>query len=170
MKVRDAITTGISHLAQNRLRAGLSILGILIGVASVLCMMAIGDGAKQLVADQVDKLGGANQFQFTTRYSITRRGRRVRTKERFNLGDAHAIEAVCPGVLYVLPKNERYRMLVTNHQGRETRAFLEGVTADYATGMRWHIQEGRFLTENDTEHRLPIGVERALQHISLLLC
>ena len=70
MKVRDAITTGISHLAQNRLRAGLSILGILIGVASVLCMMAIGDGAKQLVADQVDKLGGANQFQFTTRYSI----------------------------------------------------------------------------------------------------
>jgi len=80
MKCRDAITTGISHLAQNALRAGLSILGILIGIASVLCMMAIGDGAKLLVADQVDKLGGANQFQFTTRYSITRRSRWVRTK------------------------------------------------------------------------------------------
>ncbi|MYB93324.1 ABC transporter permease [Candidatus Poribacteria bacterium] len=158
MKRRDAITIGILHLAQNGLRAGLSILGILIGIASVLCMMAIGDGAKLLVADQVDKLGGANQFQFTTRYSITRRGRWVRTKERFNLGDAHAIEAACPGVLYVLPKNERYRMLITNRQGRETRAFLEGVTADYATGMQWHIQEGRFLTENDIDHALQVCV------------
>jgi putative ABC transport system permease protein len=158
MKCRDAIVAGIVHLTQNRLRAGLSILGIFIGIASVLCMMAIGDGAKLLVADQVDKLGGANQFQFTTRYSITRRGRWVRTKERFNLGDAHAIEVVCPGVLYVLPKNERYQMLVTNRQGRETRAFLEGVTANYATGMRWHIQEGRFLTENDTDHALQVCV------------
>ena len=158
MKPRDAIVSGIAHLAENKLRAGLSILGILIGIASVLCMMAIGDGAKLLVADQVDKLGGANQFQFTTRYSIIRRGRRVRTKERFNLGDAHAIEAVCPGVLYVLPKNERYRMLVTSRQGRETRAFLEGVTANYATGMRWHIQAGRFLTENDIDHALQVCV------------
>ena len=158
MKRRDAITIGISHLAQNRLRAGLSILGTLVGIASVLCMMAIGDGAKQLVADEVDKLGGANQFQFTTRYSIIRRGHRVRTKERFNLGDARAIEAVCPGVLYVLPKNERYQMLVTNRQGRETHAFLEGVTADYAIGMRWHIQEGRFLTENDIDHALQVCV------------
>ncbi len=158
MKPRDATVSGIVHLTQNKLRAGLSILGILIGVTSVLCMMAIGDGAKLLVADQVDKLGGANQFQFTTRYSIIRGGRRVRTKERFNLGDAHAIEAVCPGVLYVLPKNERYRMLVTSRQGRETRAFLEGVTANYATGMRWHIQAGRFLTENDTDHALQVCV------------
>ena len=158
MKPRDATVSGIVHLTQNKLRAGLSILGILIGVTSVLCMMAIGDGAKLLVADQVDKLGGANQFQFTTRYSIIRGGRRVRTKERFNLGDAHAIEAVCPGVLYVLPKNERYRMLVTSRQGRETRAFLEGVTANYATGMRWHIQAGRFLTENDIDHALQVCV------------
>ena len=158
MKFSDAIAAGMRHIQENRLRAGLSIFGILIGIASVLCMMAIGDGAKLLVADQVDKLGGANQFQFTTRYSIIRQGRRVRTKERFNLGDAHAIEAVCPGVLYVLPKNERYRMLVTSRQERETRAFLEGVTANYATGMRWHIQAGRFLTENDIDHALQVCV------------
>ena len=62
MKFSDATATGMRHIQENRLRAGLSILGILIGIASVLCMMAIGDGAKLLVADQVDKLGGANQF------------------------------------------------------------------------------------------------------------
>ncbi len=158
MKLRDAIAAGTSHLSQNRLRAGLSILGIFIGIASVLCMMAIGDGAKLFVVAEVDKLGGENQFQFTTRYAIFRRGRRVRTKERFNLGDAHAIEAACPGVLYVLPKNERYRMRVTSRHGSETRAFLEGVTADYAAGMRWELLEGRFLTENDTAHALQVCV------------
>ena len=50
MKVQDAIATGIRHIQENRLRAGLSILGIFIGIASVLCMMAIGDGAKQIIA------------------------------------------------------------------------------------------------------------------------
>ena len=63
MKRRDAIVTGILHLSQNRLRAGLSILGVLIGIASVLCMMAIGDGAKLLIAKDLEKLGGTNQVQ-----------------------------------------------------------------------------------------------------------
>ena len=49
MKFRDAIASGVTHILQNRLRAALSILSILIGVASVLCMIAIGDGAKQII-------------------------------------------------------------------------------------------------------------------------
>ena len=47
MKLRDIITAGVKPLAQNRLRAGLSILGIFIGIAGVLCMIAIGDGGKR---------------------------------------------------------------------------------------------------------------------------
>ena len=66
MKLYDAITAGITHLFQNWLRAGLSILGIFIGVASVLCMIAIGDGAKLIIADDLEKLGGANQVKFRT--------------------------------------------------------------------------------------------------------
>ena len=64
MKSHDAVAAGIVHLSQNRLRAGLSILGILIGIASVLCMMAIGDGAKKLITEDIEKLGGANQVRF----------------------------------------------------------------------------------------------------------
>ena len=152
MKLRDAFAAGFAHLSQNRLRAGLSILGILIGIASVLCMMAIGDGAQKIIADDIDTLGGANQFQFVTRTAIYRNGRFVRrTRERLNIGDARAIEAECPDVLFVLPKNERYRVLFTSSQGGEARAILEGVTADYARGMRWNAQEGRFLSEGDVD-------------------
>ena len=115
MKLRDAIAAGVAHLAQNRLRAGLSILGIFIGIASVLCMMAIGDGAKLLIAQDIEKLGGANQVRLWTLSHIWRNRRFVRrTTERYTLEDVHAIEAECPKVLFVLPKNEGYRPLITS--------------------------------------------------------
>jgi putative ABC transport system permease protein len=152
MKFRDAITAGIAHLVQNKLRAGLSILGIFIGIASVLCMIAIGDGAELLIAQDIDTLGGANQVQFWTRTSIWKRRRLVRrTTERYTLEDALAIEAECPNVLYVLPKHEGYTTFVTTRNGNQARPLLEGVTADYAHGMRWKLQSGRFLSEGDIE-------------------
>ncbi len=150
MKRRDAVAAGILHLSQNRLRAGLSILGIFIGIASVLCMMAIGDGAKLLITKDLEKLGGTNQVQLWTRSTIWQRGRLVRTTERYTFEDAHAIEAECPNVLFALPKNERFRpRLVSSQYGSQPSPHLEGVTADYALGMHWEIQEGRFLSESD---------------------
>lgn len=166
MKLHDAITTGISHLAQNRLRAGLSILGIFIGIASVLCMMAIGDGAKLLIAKDIEKLGGANQIRFRTRYSIWRRGRLVRlTTERYTLEDIQAIEAECPDVLFVLPKNGRYQGTITSKHGGQARTFVEGVTADYAVGMNWEVQQGRFFSEEDIDTAAQVcvlGAEAAM--------
>ena len=159
MKRRDAIVAGILHLSQNRLRAGLSILGILIGIASVLCMMAIGDGAKLLIARDLEKLGGVNQVQLWTRSTVWKRGRLVRTTERYTLEDAKAIEAGCPNVLFVLPKNERFRPhLVSSQYGSQPSPHFEGVTADYALGMHWEIQEGRFLSENDIENATQVCV------------
>ncbi|RKU13103.1 hypothetical protein C6503_16265 [Candidatus Poribacteria bacterium] len=152
MKLRDAITAGIAHLARNKLRAGLSILGIFIGIASVLCMIAIGDGAKLIIAQDIEKLGGTNQVQFWTRTSIWKHRRFVRrTTERYTLEDARAIEAECPNVLFVLPKHEGYETFVTSRDGRQARPLLEGVTADYAIGMHWDLHTGRFLSEGDIE-------------------
>ena len=159
MKIRDAVAAGILHLSQNRLRAGLSILGVFIGIASVLCMMAVGDGAKLLITKDLEKLGGTNQVQLWTRSTIWKRGRLVRTTERYTLEDAKAIEAECPNVLFVLPKNERFRPhLVSSQYGSQPSPHLEGVTADYALGMRWEIQEGRFLSENDVENATQVCV------------
>ncbi len=159
MKLLDAISSGIAHLAQNPLRSGLSILGIFIGIASVLCMIAIGDGAKRLIAQDIETLGGANQVQFWTRSHIWKRNRIVRrTTERYTLEDAYAIEAECPNVLYVLPKHEGYTNLVTSRNGNQSRPLLEGVTADYARGMYWELDSGRFLTEGDIENAKQVCV------------
>ncbi|MDE0469643.1 MAG: ABC transporter permease [Candidatus Poribacteria bacterium] len=159
MKFRDAVIAGITHLAQNKLRAGLSILGIFIGITSVLCMMAVGDGAKLIIAQDIEKLGGANQLRLWTRSYIWRNRRFVRrTTERYTIEDVHAIEAECPRVLFVLPKNERWRPLVTSAGGSQARPNLEGVTPDYARGLHWEVQTGRFLSENDIEEATQVCV------------
>ena len=159
MKLRDAIAAGIAHLAQNRLRAGLSILGIFIGIASVLCMMAIGDGAKLIIAQDLEKLGGANQVRLWTRTYIWRNRRFIRrTTERYTLEDVHAIEAECPKVQFVLPKNEGYRPLVTSPDGRQARPDIEGVTPDYARGLHWEVRAGRFFSEEDLENAKQVCV------------
>ena len=154
MKIYEAIVAGVYHLQQNRMRAGLSILGIFIGVASVLCMMAIGDGAKKIIADNIKRLGGENHVQFATRTAFYQRGRILRrTSERYTVSDALAIEASCPGVTAVLPRNLAVNVFVT-YQGREFRPQVEGTTPDYEDLMSWKIQEGRFISENDVEHAL----------------
>ncbi len=158
MRLQDAIAAGIAHLAQNRLRAGLSILGIFIGIASVLCMMAIGDGGKKIIADGLETLGGIDQVQFRNHYGVFRRGRWHRITERLKLEDALAIEAEVPNIRYVLPKNESYRILITSPDGRQARPVLEGVTADYARGMHWNVQEGRFISESDVTQALQVCV------------
>ena len=151
MKLRDMIAAGVKPVAQNRLRAGLSILGIFIGIAGVLCMIAIGEGAKKIIAEDIEKLGGSNQFTLWTRMSTFKRGRPRPTTERYTIEDAYAIEAECPEVLYVLPNHENYEILVTSRDGRQTRALLEASNENYARGMGWELQAGRFLTENDIE-------------------
>ena len=114
-------------------------------------MVAIGDGAKKIIAEDIEKLGGSNQFTLWTRRSTFKRGRPRRTTERYTIEDASAIEAKCPEVLYVLPNHENYEILVTSRDGGQTRALLEASTEDYALGMGWELQAGRFLTENDIE-------------------
>ena len=158
MKLRDAIAAGVAHLAQNRLRAGLSILGIFIGIASVLCMMAIGDGAKKIISDGIETLGGIDQVQLRNNYGVYRRGRWHPITERLKLDDALAIEAEVPNIRFVLPKNERYRILITAQDGKQARPILEGVTADYARGMHWSVQEGRFISESDVTQALQVCI------------
>ena len=152
MKWHDIFTTAITNLAQNRFRVALSILGIFIGVASVLCMIAIGNGGEKIIADDLERLGGANHIRFLTRTAIYRHGRRHATTERYTLADAYAIESECSDVSGVLPLNYSTRVLATSHDGGETRhATLEGTTADYAFLMGWSLREGRFLSENDID-------------------
>ena len=161
MHITEGISVGISAIRSNKLRSLLTMLGIIIGVASVLAMIAIGDGAKEIVVQDAQKLGGANQvIMYRMSYRrVNNRWVRNRSSEYLKYGDVVAIEAECPSVKTVTPQKWNWGgVLIQAQGGTETRAGWNGVDATYKTAMDWNLKEGRFITDEDVENAAKICV------------
>ena len=161
MRIFEGISVGISAIRSNKMRSLLTMLGIIIGVASVLAMIAIGDGAKEIVRQDVQKLGGANQFfVLRSRHKrVNNRLVRIRHNEYLKYGDVLAIEAECPSVSAATPQIWNWGgVLIQASGGTETRAGWNGVDANYTTIMDWNVKEGRFITDEDIRNASRICV------------
>lgn len=161
MRIIEAIAVGITAIRSNKMRSLLTMLGIIIGVASVLAMISIGDGAKEIVLRDAQKLGGANQFTiYRTWYKrVGTQWVRIRSNEYMKYDDVLAIEAGCPSVKAVTPRIPEWRgALIEAAGGAQTRAGYNGVDATYHTSMDWDIQEGRFITDEDVENASTVCV------------
>ena len=161
MRLFEGLSIGISAIRANKMRSLLTMLGIIIGVAAVLAMIAIGDGAKVIVMKDAQKLGGANQFtMYRTWYKqVNGRWTRVRSNEYMEYEDVLAIEAECPSVSAVTPRIPEWRgSLIQAADGSETRAGYNGVDATYKIAMDWDLQEGRFISDEDVQNATKICV------------
>ncbi len=168
MRIFEGLSVGILAIRSNKLRSLLTMLGIIIGVASVLAMISIGDGAKEIVLQDAQKLGGVNQFTMY-RSSYRRVGSRWmpnRSNEYFKYEDVLAIEAECPSVKVVVPRIPEWRgVQIQSKDGAETRSGYNGVNSSFSEAMDWRIQEGRFISDEDIENKAKVcvlGTEVAL--------
>lgn len=134
----------ITSLHANLFRTLLTLLGIIIGVAAVVSMMAIGDGGKQQVLDRISAMG-TNLLQISTG------GRNIRSSgdiATLSMADAEAISAV-PGVDLVAPERESrstFRQGAYDYSGR-----IRGVTPAYFPMRDWHLSQGVFIEEADIQ-------------------
>jgi len=139
-------------MLQETLRSTLTILGIVIGVAAVLAMLAIGDGAKHIVMQEFEKYGS----HFTvSRSPWIWRGERVfpnRSGEYLKYEDVLAIEAECPAVECVIPSIAD-EVLAQAEGGATKWTEYDGVNAYFPIGMKWEIQQGRFFSEDEFNNR-----------------
>ena len=161
MRVVEAISISIAALRSNKLRSLLTMLGIIIGVASVLAMIAIGDGAQEIVRQDIQKLGGANQFIiYQQRFKrVNNRWVRSRSSEYLKYEDVLAMEAECPSLKAVAPQVWNWSgVLIQAPGGAETRAGWNGVDANYKNAMEWDLKEGRFITDEDVENGAKVCV------------
>ena len=141
MTLLQAILEAFESLAGNKLRAGLTILGIVIGVGAVIAMLSIGRGAEASITGSVQGIG-------TNLLFIFRGGdESVRNPEPLTLGDADAIAEpfAAPSVANVSP------ILQGNLEvtfGREsTNTAVVGVVSNYATVRNYQVTEGEFINE-----------------------
>ena len=161
MRLIEGISIGISAIRSNKMRSLLTMLGIIIGIAAVLAMIAIGDGAKQIVIEDAQKMGGATRITlYQTSYKReNNRWVRIRSNEYMEYEDVLAIEAECPSVSAVTPRIADWRgVLFQGPGGTEARAGYNGVNATFTTAMDWNLKDGRFITDEDVQNATKICV------------
>ena len=161
MRLIEGISIGLAAIRANKMRSLLTMLGIIIGIAAVLAMIAIGDGAKEIVIQDVQKLGGATRITlYHTSYKReNNRWVRIRSNEYMDYNDVLAIEAECPSVSAVTPRLSDWRgVLFQASHGTEAYAGYNGVDATYTTAMGWDVKDGRFITDEDVENAARICV------------
>lgn len=161
MRLSDGISVGIKAIYSNKLRSLLTMFGIIIGIAAVIAMIAIGDGAKEIILRDLQKIGGINQFTLYRTTSKWVNGRRVpiRSGEHFNYGDVLAIEAECPSVKVVTPRIPNWTgVLIQAPSGANTRGGYNGVNATYTAAMDWNLREGRFISDQDVDNATKVVV------------
>ncbi len=132
-------------LGKNKLRAGLTVLGVVIGIAAVTTMVSLGQSASQLVQSQFEALG-TNVIIVVP--EARRRSGIMQTEVTLTARDSSAIAKECPSVLASSPiigANAQVIYGSSNYSPRE----LYGVNSDYLIVRNWPMHSGEFFSERD---------------------
>ena len=134
----------------NALRSALAMLGIIIGIAAVIAMAAIGYGAQKQVTDRIRSLG--TNVALVSPGSISANGVRSSVGSRVSLteDDAHAIAAQLPEVVVAAPALMGTGHLIYGSQNWAT--IVGGVTPDYLVARDWFVGKGRAFTTDDVDN------------------
>ena len=165
MTILDAVMTSVKELLSNPLRSSLTLLGLIIGVSSVIIMVAVGQGAQAGVKAQIIGLGSDLTFVRPAVSNNQQTGARGQAGSGLTLlaSDADAIkEASLRGVVGVVPQLNLNAQAIagSNNQGVE----IIGTTADYAPVRNLEPDYGRFINTQDVEQKslsIVLGAEVA---------
>lgn len=154
MDIFDSLKMAGATLAANKLRSGLTMLGIVIGNASVIAMIGIGQGAQQLAAQQFAALSpntifvvpGSRKAQQST----------IELPKTLVLEDAQAIAQQVPTVKNIAPEINRRQL--ASYRNQNTTALLIGTTPQYLSVRNFNVAVGRFLNEIDIERNRRVAV------------
>src|SRR6266540_89594 len=143
-------------LARNKLRAFLTMLGIIIGVGAVIAMVAIGEGAKSTIRAQIASLG--------TNVLIVLPGSNSQGGVRFGTGnvntlvdaDARAMVQELRSVSFASPVLRRPEQVIAGNLNWGTLA--QGVAPEFQQIRDWQVAEGRFLHEGDMDSAAKVAV------------
>ncbi len=145
MKITNSIKIATTSLLANKMRSSLTMLGIIIGNASVIAMIGIGQAAQKLASDQFESLG-ANVL-FVVPGSRESRRTTFDIPKTLVLDDAKAIAEQVPSVSEVAPQINS-RLLVT-YGNRNNNASIIGTTPSFLAVRNFDLKQGRFIDESD---------------------
>lgn len=128
----------------NKMRSFLTMLGIIIGIAAVIAMMAVGSGASYVISEQIASIG--SNILLVLPGSVTSGGIRTGSGgvQTLTYDDSRAIQAECPAVLLAAPTVRGSGQVVYGNQNWST--LLMGATPELFVIREWPVVAGRTIT------------------------
>lgn len=156
MLFRESIFIALTALCSNKLRSVLTMLGIIIGVAAVIIMIAIGMGVKKNVTDSIASLG--SNMLIVTPGSTNSRGVRsaAGSGQKLKLDDATAIKKKIKNIDYVAPTVNSAYQIVNGNENWNTSVY--GVTPEYLNIRSLIVTSGSFISQTDLDSRNRVAV------------
>ncbi len=143
------IRVAFRALQRNKMRAALTMLGIIIGVSAVVAMVSIGQGAQAAVAAQIDSIGTNLLFVSAGAQNVggVRSGTGDSGTNTLTVEDLEAIKREVPSVSMVTPAVNARGQLVAGNMNWNTS--IQGVSEQYPEVRKWTVQSGEFFGESD---------------------
>ncbi len=144
---RMALVAAGRALARNKMRSALTMLGVFIGVAALIAMVAIGQGANAAVKEQIESLG--TNLLIVVPGASTSSGVRggYGSASTLTVTDADAIAEDCPAVADVAYQNRQSAQVQFGNKNWSTT--VQGVSPSYFSIRNWPVENGRSMTDDD---------------------
>jgi putative ABC transport system permease protein len=152
----QTVFVALRALRRNKLRSGLTALGIIIGVGSVVAMVAVGNGARARIETQVASLGQnlLNVFAGSSRTGGVNSG--LGSASALTLADAEAIRKEVPDVAAISPEVSTSAQAIAN--GRNWFTTVAGESPDYLAIRDWKLASGSMFTDRDVRSAAKVAV------------
>ncbi|HEY1948957.1 MAG TPA: ABC transporter permease [Bryobacteraceae bacterium] len=154
--VISSLRIGYRALLTNKVRAALTMLGVVIGVAAVIATVAVGTGATMRIQQQIASLG--SNLIIIIPGSLTTSGIRLGSGNALTLteDDARAIVTQCPAVALTAPMVRGGEQIIAGNNNWATS--VQGVTPDYLTARDLSMERGGSFTPQDVESAAKVAV------------
>lgn len=146
MKFTSIIKMAFFSILSNKIRSLLTMLGIIIGISSVIVLVGMGEGTKQKVASQIEKLG----TNLITVNIVGNRNKAVSASELEELKKK-------PGIKDIAPTLSQNNINIKGGSKTATTT-MEASTPNYASIRKLDVDSGRFIKQNDLDNRFKVAV------------
>src|SRR5260370_30478737 len=156
--LRHILRVGLKSILVHRLRSTLTILGIVLGVASVIVMLAVGEAARYEAIQQIKDLGATNIIVRSVKPidESKQSSQEEQLKYGLTYSDLERIEATIPTIVSVTPLREFRKQL--RYSDRKLEGRVVSVYPNYLQMNSLQMSRGRFITDVDNERYANVAV------------
>jgi len=151
MYLLESFKAALQNVRANKMRSFLTMLGIIIGISSVITIVSIGQGGKNYLNGQFENIGTN-----IVNISITSSNSDIRSGDYFTLDDVSMVKEKVPKVNAVIPLVNSMGTLKTENKSK--LASIIGTTGDYLKLQKMDVLDGRFLNQHDADTQRNVAV------------